>query len=119
MPVNKTEAEKHREVQDRAAYRRLCSICVREFYDSLVGPCPERDGRQVCMYCCRMCAEHYTVPGQIGQRCRAKDRAREEKRGGRGTNAPSVAARQLLPGGSRGRERDRCGGDEGRKEMTA
>lgn len=77
MPINKTEAEKHREVQDRASYRRLCSICVREFYDSLIGPCPERDGRQVCMYCCRMCQEHYTLPGQIGQRCRAKDRERE------------------------------------------
>lgn len=77
MPVDKSDAQKHREVQDRASYRRLCSICVREFYDSLVGPCPERDGRQVCMYCCRMCPEHYTLPGQIGQRCRAKDRARE------------------------------------------
>ena len=83
MPVNKTEAEKHREVQDRAAYRRLCSICVKEYYDSLVGPCPERDGRQVCMYCCRMCEHHYTLPGQIGQRCRAKDRAREARKSGK------------------------------------
>lgn len=77
MPVNKTEAEKHRAVQDKPSYRRLCSICVREYYDSLVGPCPERDGRKVCMYCCRLCDESYTLPGQIGQRCRAKDRARE------------------------------------------
>lgn len=81
MPVNKTEAEKHREVQDRPSYRRKCSVCGREYYDSVVGPCPERDGRQWCMYCCRICPEHYSLPGQIGQRCRAKDRARAEKRG--------------------------------------
>ena len=80
MPINKTEVERHRAVQDKPSYRRLCSICVREYYDSLVSACPERDGRQVCMYCCRMCEESYTLPGQIGQRCRAKDRARAEGR---------------------------------------
>lgn len=83
MPANKTEAEKHREVQDRPSYRRKCSVCGREYYDSVVGPCPERDGRQVCMYCCRMCEQHYTVPGQIGQRCRAKDREREARKRGK------------------------------------
>lgn len=89
MPMNKTEAEKHREVQDRPSYRRKCSVCGREFYESVVGPCPERGGRQWCMYCCRICPEHYSLPGQIGQRCRAKDRAREAaKRGGRGLTSP-------------------------------
>ncbi|MBO7668335.1 MAG: hypothetical protein J6T26_07720 [Firmicutes bacterium] len=80
MPVNKTEAEKHREIQDRPSYRRLCSICVREFYDSLIGPCPERDGRQVCMYCCRMC-EHSYLSRLGGWACRARDR--ENKKTGR------------------------------------
>ena len=75
--IDKSDAQKAREVQDRPVYRRNCSICVRSFYDSLVGPCPERDGRQVCMYCCRMCEHHYTLPGQIGQRCRVKDAARK------------------------------------------
>ena len=80
MPYDKSEAAKHREAQSGAIHRRRCHLCVREFYDSLVGPCPERGGRQVCMYCCRMCENHYTVPGQIGQGCRVKDRLRAEMR---------------------------------------
>ena len=83
MPANKTEAEKHREVQERPSYRRKCSVCGREYYDRVVGPCPERGGRQWCMYCCQMCPEHYSLPGQIGQRCRAKDRAREARKRGK------------------------------------
>ena len=78
MPVTKTEAEKHREVQDRPSYRRLCSVCVREFYDSLIGPCPEREGRQVCMYCCRMCRQSY--PSRLGGwACRARDREKRRR----------------------------------------
>lgn len=83
MIANKTEAEKHREVQDQKIYRETCRICGREFYTSLISRCPERDGRQVCMYCCRICPEHYSLPGQIGQRCRAKDRAREARKRGK------------------------------------
>lgn len=78
MPVDKSDAQKAREVQEQPVYRRICSICVREYYDSLVGACPERGGRQVCMYCCRLCEHHYTLPGQIGQRCRVKDAERKK-----------------------------------------
>ena len=78
MGFGKTEAEKHREVQERPSYRRLCSICVREFYDSLIGPCPERGGRQICMYCCRMC-EHSYHSRLGGWACRVKDAARRKK----------------------------------------
>lgn len=56
-----------------------CSICVRSFHDSLVGPCPERDGRQVCMYCCRMC-EHSYQSRLGGRACRVKDEARKGKK---------------------------------------
>ena len=65
----------------QSKHREKCSICGREWYDSLVGVCPER-GRKVCMYCCRrLCEESYRLPGQIGQRCRAWDRKKAEKRG--------------------------------------
>ena len=74
--IDKSDAQKAREVQDRPVYRRNCSICVRSFYDSLVGPCPERDGRQVCMYCCRMCQQSYK--GVMGWGCRVKDAARKK-----------------------------------------
>jgi len=80
MPISKTEAEKHREVQERPGYRSKCSICGREYYISLVGICPERADRHICMYCCRMCESHYTAAGQIGQGCRVKDALRAEKR---------------------------------------
>lgn len=111
MPINKTEAEKHREVQDRPSYRRKCSVCGREYYDSVIGPCPERYERQICMYCCRMCEEHYTVPGQIGQRCRAKDRAREAAKHGTKDGGTAAAADPhqsasptASPRGSQGKE---------------
>ena len=117
MAFEKSPAAKHREAQGGDIHRRRCHICVRVFYDSLVGPCPERDGRQVCMYCCRMCEHHYTVPGQIGQRCRVKDRLREEKRrrpddgkrdGDRGAErrgqAPGNELREAPGAAERGRE---------------
>lgn len=78
MPVEKSDAQKAREVQDRPSYRMKCRICGREYYTSLVGKCPERDGRQICMYCCRQCEHHYTLPGQIGQRCRVMDAERKK-----------------------------------------
>ena len=61
----------------QGSHRIKCSVCGRDWYDSLIGKCPERD-RNVCMYCCRMCEKHYTMPGQIGQRCRAKEDARKK-----------------------------------------
>lgn len=75
--IDKSDAQKAREVQDKPSYRRNCSICVRSFYDSLVGPCPERDGRQVCMYCCRMCENSYQSR-LGGWGCRVKDAARKK-----------------------------------------
>lgn len=94
MPTDKSDAQKAREVQDKPVYRRTCSICVRQFYDSLIGPCPERDGRQVCMYCCRrLCDQSYTLPGQIGQRCRARDA--ERKKGKKTKPEPSESGSGL------------------------
>lgn len=61
----------------QGTYRLRCAFCGREWHDSLVGKCPERE-IHICMYCCRrLCDKSYTLPGQIGQRCRAKDRERE------------------------------------------
>ena len=122
MRENKTDAEKHREVQDRPSWRRRCSICVREYYDSVIGPCPERDGRQVCMYCCRMCEEHYTIPGQIGQRCRAKDRVREAaKRETKDGGAAAAEAPHQSPAATaspRGSQAAAAGTEDG-KERSA
>ena len=101
MPINETEAEKHRKVQDQKIYRATCRICGREYYTSLISRCPERD-RNICMYCCRMCPEHYTLPGQIGQRCRAKDRARAAAKG-RGKTSPPPAS-GTSPEGEAGKE---------------
>ena len=78
MPVDRSDAQKAREIQDKPVYRRNCSICVRSFYASLVGPCPERDGRKVCMYCCRMC-QHSYESSLGGRACRVKDEARRKK----------------------------------------
>ena len=65
----------------QGAYRLRCAFCGREWHDSLVGKCPERE-IHVCMYCCRrLCEKSYTLPGQIGQRCRAWDAARKKGRG--------------------------------------
>lgn len=76
MAFEKSSAQKHREAQENKSYRKICSLCARSWYESLVGHCPERAGRQVCMYCCRMCPEHYQ--GAMGQGCRARDREREQ-----------------------------------------
>ena len=73
-----------------------CSICVRSFHDSLVGPCPERDGRQVCMYCCRLCGNSYK--GFMGWGCRVKDAVRAAASAGRRKNL-STAARSPSPEG--------------------
>ncbi len=90
MPVDKSDAQKAREVQDRPVYRRNCSICARSFYDSLVGPCPERDGRKVCMYCCRMCQQSYK--GVMGWGCRVKDAARRKGK------KPAAAGERIATG---------------------
>ena len=76
MPVNKTDAEKHREVQDQKIYRETCRICGREYYTSLISRCPERD-RNICMYCCRMCENSYASP-LGGRACRVKDAERKK-----------------------------------------
>lgn len=78
MPINETPAERLSRAQ--TSHRQLCHVCGRRYYDSLVGTCPERGDRHICMYCCRMCEQHYTEPGQIGQGCRVKDALRAEKR---------------------------------------
>ena len=72
MPIDKSGAAKLREAQERKSWQRTCSLCVRQFYDSLIGPCPDRDGRQVCMYCCRMCGQSYFTG--MGWGCRAKEK---------------------------------------------
>lgn len=91
----------------QSKHREKCSICGREWHDSLVGVCPER-GRKVCMYCCRLCEESYRLPGQIGQRCRAWDRKKAEKRGKRaaaaGTTSPPPAG-GTSPEGEAGKEK--------------
>ncbi len=62
----------------QGTYRLRCALCGREWHDSIVGKCPERE-IHVCMYCCRrLCDKSYTLPGQIGQRCRAWDAARKK-----------------------------------------
>ena len=64
--------------ESQGTYRLRCAFCGREWHDSIVGKCPER-GIHVCMYCCRrLCDKSYTMPGQIGQRCRARDAARKK-----------------------------------------
>ena len=51
-----TTAEDVNAWQAKNNYRRFCSTCVREYYDSLVRTCPV-SGRDICMYCCRSCYE--------------------------------------------------------------
>ena len=103
--IDKSDAQKAREVQDKPSYRRNCSICVRSFYDSLVGPCPERDGRQVCMYCCRMCENSYKSR-LGGWACRVKDAARKKgkKPAAAGVPHPSPAG-DTFPEGEAGKEK--------------
>lgn len=80
MAMRKTTVEDLNAYQEKHNYMRHCGICARNYYESLVGPCPRREGRQVCMYCCRLCREHYR--SFIGQGCRVKDREREEHQKG-------------------------------------
>ena len=62
----------------QGTYRLRCALCGREWHDSIVGKCPERE-IHVCMYCCRrLCDKSYTLAGKIGQRCRAWDAARKK-----------------------------------------
>ncbi len=69
----------------QGTYRLRCAFCGREWHDSIVGKCPERE-IHVCMYCCRrLCDKSYTLPGQIGQRCRAWDAARKGSAGAKKT----------------------------------
>ena len=66
------------EIQEQhAGSRQICSLCSRTWYGSLVGPCPEREGRKVCMYCCRMCGHSY-LSRLGGWACRLKDQEREK-----------------------------------------
>lgn len=63
---------------DQSAYRQLCPLCGRRWYESIVGVCPHT-GRRICMYCCRRaCTQWYLTP--TGQGCRERDRRREEER---------------------------------------
>ena len=55
-----------------------CGLCARKLYESLLRACPERGGRRVCMYCCRLCAKSYR-DGSL-QGCLAADAARQEKK---------------------------------------
>jgi len=64
------------EIQEQqAGSRQICSLCSRKWYSSLIGPCPEREGRKVCMYCCRMCGHSY-LSRLGGWACRLKDQER-------------------------------------------
>lgn len=90
----------------QGTYRLRCALCGREWHDSLVGKCPERE-IHVCMYCCRrLCDQSYTLPGQIGQRCRARDAARKKGKQGAaaGTTSPPPAG-GTSPEGEAGKEK--------------
>lgn len=54
MAKQMTTAEDVNAWQAKNNYRRFCSSCVREWYDSLVRTCPV-SGRDVCLYCCQGC----------------------------------------------------------------
>lgn len=71
-----TTAEEVNAWQAKNNYRRFCSTCVREWYDSLVRTCPV-SGRDVCMYCCRSCEESIREFG--GQGCAAGGRERRKE----------------------------------------
>lgn len=67
-----------------------CGLCGRQWYESLLRVCPERGERQVCAYCCRLCAGSYR-DGTL-QGCRAADRERKGKRHGKAAGAGGGAA---------------------------
>jgi hypothetical protein len=48
-----------------------CGLCGKKWYESLIRACPKREGKKVCMYCCRMCPEHHRDEG--GQSCGARN----------------------------------------------
>ena len=89
------------EIQEQhAGSRQICSLCSRTWYSSLVGPCPEREGRKVCMYCCKLCEHSYQ--GEMGQGCRLKDQER-------GKALAEKKAGKRIPAGQEGPR----SGDEG------
>lgn len=55
-----------------------CGWCGKQWYESLLRECPERGGRRVCLYCCRICSNSYR--DMAGQGCRPLDKARKEKK---------------------------------------
>lgn len=57
-----------------------CVVCGRTWHDSAAGPCPTREGKIVCMYCCRKCRHNYRMDGFSGQRCRERDKARVKEK---------------------------------------
>lgn len=59
--------------------RVKCEVCGRSWHDSVAGECPLKPGRFICMYCCMTkCKNSYRIEGQIGQRCRAFDKIKQE-----------------------------------------
>lgn len=77
--------------EHQSARRIICTLCGRKWYPSLAGPCPEREERNVCMYCCRMCRHHYR--GEVGQGCRVKDKKRK---GGNRRGTPQGTAEEAV-----------------------
>ena len=65
---------------NQATHYFRCCLCGREWYDSLIRGCPEREKRKVCMYCCRLCSR--SARSGSGLECRAADRARGKKKAG-------------------------------------
>ena len=64
-----------------------CGWCGRRYYESLLRECPEREGRRVCMYCCRSCP--HCVREGAGEGCDAmpkKGHADNKKQKGTKTN---------------------------------
>lgn len=82
----------YNEGKQQVSRRVLCHVCGRQYHDSVVGECPEREGRHVCMYCCRMCGNHYRA--QMGQGCRVKDRLREEAKAAKKRETPPAPSGQ-------------------------
>ena len=54
-----------------------CGLCGKKWYESLIRACPKREGKKVCMYCCRMCGHSY-LSRLGGWACRLKDQEREK-----------------------------------------
>lgn len=55
-----------------------CGLCGKKWYESLIRTCPKREGKKVCMYCCRLCSQSYRDGGTQG--CRGADAARAAKK---------------------------------------